>query len=327
MSTRQQIFEFIQENQPTSPKLISEHFAIKRVMVQRHLKNLLGEGIIERKGSAPRVFYFAKEEKIKPIMEQKVSKEDKNNLFQNWLYFSPEGERFNGFFGFQKWCEAREFPLEKMKVNYKEVVKKYSSQKKNNLIRATQKFADTFPEKTLKEAYYLDFYSLEIFGKTKLGQLVYQAKLNQDISLIKEVVEVAKDPIEQLIKKKNIEAIAFVPHSIKRETPFLPKFEKLLNISLPNIPLLKLVKDTPLAQKSLPKLSQRIENAKKTIFFDPECYPQKPYENILIIDDAVGSGATLQEVAKKAKSKNIAKNIYGFALVGSKKGFDIISEV
>ena len=55
---------------------------------------------------------------------------------------------------------------------------------------------------------------------------------------------------------------------------------------------------------------------------------KKIKSNVLIIDDAVGSGATLNEVAKKIKkisSKDI--KVVGYSVVGSFKGFDVISEV
>ena len=54
---------------------------------------------------------------------------------------------------------------------------------------------------------------------------------------------------------------------------------------------------------------------------------KKSFNHVLLIDDAVGSGATLNEIAKQMKNKNIAKKITGLALVGSFKGFDIISEI
>ena len=51
-------------------------------------------------------------------------------------------------------------------------------------------------------------------------------------------------------------------------------------------------------------------------------------KNILIIDDAVGSGATLHETAKKIRQKNICSgSVIGLAITGSAKGFDVISEV
>lgn len=49
-------------------------------------------------------------------------------------------------------------------------------------------------------------------------------------------------------------------------------------------------------------------------------------KNILLIDDAVGSGATLNEISEKLKYKG-AKKIIGYAIVGSYKGFEVIKEV
>jgi predicted amidophosphoribosyltransferase len=51
------------------------------------------------------------------------------------------------------------------------------------------------------------------------------------------------------------------------------------------------------------------------------------YKNLMLIDDAVGSGSTLNQIAGKVKTKNIAKNIIGLAIVGSFKGFDVITDI
>lgn len=72
-------------------------------------------------------------------------------------------------------------------------------------------------------------------------------------------------------------------------------------------------------------LEGRIDNATKTIAINPS---QEINGNVLIIDDATGSGATLNETARKIK--NISKNdikVIGYSVVGSYKGFDVISEV
>ena len=48
---------------------------------------------------------------------------------------------------------------------------------------------------------------------------------------------------------------------------------------------------------------------------------------MVLIDDALGSGATLNEVAKKIKNQKVAKEIIGVAITGSFSGFEVISEV
>lgn len=49
---------------------------------------------------------------------------------------------------------------------------------------------------------------------------------------------------------------------------------------------------------------------------------------MLLIDDAVGSGATMNEIAKQIKNINLVSGeIIGLSITGSFKGFDVISEV
>ena len=80
----------------------------------------------------------------------------------------------------------------------------------------------------------------------------------------------------------------------------------------------KIASVTKVPQKTLRKLEDRIINAKTTIIVPPN---QQIDYNILIIDDATGSGATLNETAKKIRT--IATNkikIIGYSIVGSYKG-------
>jgi len=115
-----------------------------------------------------------------------------------------------------------------------------------------------------------------------------------------------------------------IPNSIPRKVPFLKEVEKNLNLNLPKIEVKKAYSNGfPIAQKSLSKIEERIINARETMMLIPleiKC------KNILIFDDAVGSGATLVEIAKKIKDKKV-KKIIGFSIVGSYKGFEVIKEV
>lgn len=88
--------------------------------------------------------------------------------------------------------------------------------------------------------------------------------------------------------------------------------------------LQKIKTDLIVPQKTLSKIEDRVENAKQTIRVND----MRSFNNILIIDDAVGLGVTINETAKKFRERKIAKNkIYGLTIVGSFKGFEIISEV
>ena len=79
----------------------------------------------------------------------------------------------------------------------------------------------------------------------------------------------------------------------------------------------------PVPQKSLSKLEERIRNAENTFSISDH----REFNHLVLIDDAVGSGSTLNQIAEKIKDKKIAKKVTGLAVVGSFKGFDVITDV
>jgi predicted amidophosphoribosyltransferase len=126
-----------------------------------------------------------------------------------------------------------------------------------------------------------------------------------------------------MIKKFNIDGVGFVQPTVKREVQFMNELKKKLNLPVKEITITKIKTDIIIPQKTLNKLNDRIENAQKTFALEESGH----FNNILLVDDAVGSGATLNEIAKKIKDKRIAKKVIGLAITGSFKGFDVISEV
>ena len=130
---------------------------------------------------------------------------------------------------------------------------------------------------------------------------------------------------QTIINFYQIDGIAFTPHSIPRKVSFLKEFKRFLDLHLPTIPLMKIFSGgVPVAQKSLSKLEDRIQNAKGTIYLQPDnCHLSR----ILVIDDAVGSGATLNIIAQKLKQEAGVEFVCGYALTGSLKGFEVINEI
>lgn len=110
-----------------------------------------------------------------------------------------------------------------------------------------------------------------------------------------------------------------------RKVSFLKEFRHFLALPCPSSTLDKVFTGkAPVAQKSLSKLADRIENANSTLFLRSE---NKHLKRVLVIDDAVGSGATLNAIANKLKTQANAEFVCGFAITGSLKGFDVISEI
>jgi predicted amidophosphoribosyltransferase len=96
-----------------------------------------------------------------------------------------------------------------------------------------------------------------------------------------------------------------------------------LRINRPHIAIEKIQAAIQIPQKSLNKLEERINNADNSF----AVFEQRSYNKILLIDDAIGSGATINQIARKLKTQGVCKEIIGLAIVGSFKGFDVITDV
>lgn len=321
--TTQKIQEYLIVHKQVTSKQIAEYLGISRQALFRHLPKLLAEGKIGKIGKPPVVFYFIKEKIAQEITSS--SKQSESPIVEkNYLIITPTGEKLTGMVGFKYWCDKNKLPLIKTVTEYEKTFQKYAKYKKGGLIDGTYKLKNSFDKVYVDNIYYFDFYSIERFGKTKLGNMLLYAKQSQSKGLIKEICDDIKNIINIFLLENNINAVSFIPPTVKREIQLMSEIEKNLNLHLPIINLQKVKTDFIVPQKTLSKIEDRVENARQTIMANDD----RGYDNILIIDDAVGSGATINETAKKFREKKIAINkIYGLAITGSFKGFEIISEV
>lgn len=140
---------------------------------------------------------------------------------------------------------------------------------------------------------------------------------------MKLMVQEIKNKIHDLLKKNKIDAVVFVPPTIRREVQIMKYLQQHLDINLPVAGVKKVSGIIPVRQKSLGKLEERISNAQRTFLITET----RKFKRIALIDDAVGSGATLNEIARKIKEKQLAEEITGIAITGSFKGFDVITDV
>jgi biotin operon repressor/hypoxanthine-guanine phosphoribosyltransferase len=322
MDTREKIIKLIKEKGQITANEIAEYLDISRQALYKHLPDMLAKKQIEKIGRPPKVFYTLKEKESEKVSHE-IDSETKKNIDKNYFIITPGGEKMEGFAGFVYWCEKQKLPIEKTAKEYLETLEKYSVFRKDYLIDGMQKMKGTLKDLYLNEVYYLDFYSIERFGKTKLGQMLLYAKQSQNKRLMKELIDNVRPAIEKMIKELKIDGVGFVQPTVKREVQFMNELKKKLNLPVKEIAITKIKTDIIIPQKTLNKLNDRIENAQKTFAMEESGH----FNNILLIDDAVGSGATLNEIAKKIKNKNIAKKVIGLAITGSFKGFDVISEV
>lgn len=326
--TREKIFKYINDTAPVSVNDMKLEFWISREMIHRHINRLINEGKIYKIWKAPKVFYFANEVVDIPILGftwEPINIDKDFFDINKFAFFWPDWDTKFWLDWFVAWCTKRNLEPNKEFVFYEKTLKKYDEFKtKYGLIKWIKKMKDTFDEVYLDKVYYLDFYSIEKYWKTYLWNLMFYAKQTWDTELAELIVNEIKKAIYNLIRVKNIDSYAFIPPSIDRKVQLLDELKKWLWIDLKELNLIKLFKDKVVAQKSLSKKSDRIENARDTIFVLDKKFES---DTILLIDDAVWSWATLNETAKKIKERWFAKKVIWLAIVWSYKGFEVINEV
>lgn len=320
-STKEKIIKLAKNKGQVSPSGLVQKLGISRQAIHRHLNDLVEGGKLKKTGKPPKVFYKIK--KDEEVFTSDLSEDIKKVISENFLHITPSGKNLVGVEGFNSWCNERDLPVKKTGKEYINTLKKYNEYKKDGIIDATEKLKDTFEEVFVDEAFYLDFYSIERFGKTKLGKMLLYAKQSQNKNLIKELIEEIKPRVKRFVEDKSVDAIGFVSPTVKREVQLIKELEKELSFTNPKLSLLKVTSEVAVPQKTLSKLEDRVENAQETFIVDDE----RKFKTVLLIDDAMGSGSTVNQIAKKIKKQKVAKKVLAICLVGSFSGFEVISEV
>jgi hypothetical protein len=329
MNNRDTIIKYIHAKSLATPHEIMEYVGINGSMVHRYLKKLVEEGVLEKKGQAPKVYYgIAQDSNVikEKIGTDSISSDYQEIIEQNFTLLKPDGKEITGLNGFVEWCSTRKYTIKDKATEYVDLLKKYEHFKKNSVIDATEKLTTTFTSKTkfLDHLYYLHPYSLPVFGKTKIATWLFHAKQTQNKLLMRRVFDVIIPEIQTFIKKEKPDAIAFVPPTVPRSIQIMKEMQKHIASNLPIIKIEKIKTPIMIQQKSLKDISDRIHNAENTMIVKDT---GNVYKKVLVIDDFTGSGSTLNVIAGKIKEKNVSKKVIGLTITGSMNGFDVIKEI
>lgn len=327
MTTKEKIIQLFEIKKELSVTEIVNEINASKQMVHLVLNTLIDNNFIDKIGRTPKTIYKLKVVTNKKVTTTAIIPVEKQKFLQdNFILITEIGQLLNGLEAFENWCEKRSLPLEKTIDEFILTKDKYNQYiDKNGLISGLEKLKNTkgYDKILLDELLYLDFYAIERFGKTRLGTILHYAKQGQNKMLMTILIDEIKEKINTLISVYKIDAIAYVPPTIRREIQLMKVLANGLKINLPSIEIQKIGGIIPVPQKSLNKIEERINNAENTFVVKGNV----SYKNVLLIDDAVGSGSTLNQIAGKIKNKQLAEKVIGVAIVGSFKGFDVITDV
>lgn len=328
MTVKSRILELFSHNRELSAKELTDRLGVSKQMVHIALKQLTNQQVIERLGRPPKTIYRVIQRSTTqnetPVVN--IPAKEHNYLAKNFLSVTETGNLLVGYDAFTAWCKQRKLPVEKTLSEYILTKQKYNSYYDANAnINGLEKLRNTkgYEKIWLDELYYLDFYAIERFGKTRLGTLLHYAKQGQNKFLMDIMMKEIEKRIKSFVVEWKADAIGFVPPTIRREVQLMKFIQSRLNLSLPVLDIKKVSGIIPVPQKSLTKLEERIRNAEDTFAITE----QRNFKTVVLIDDAVDSGATINQIAGKIKTKGVAKKVIGLAIVGSFKGFDVITDV
>ncbi len=301
---------------------IANAWDVSIASAKKYIKKFVDSNLVEKIGKPPKKINYILA-KQKGAHQYQV--EEERAIERNFIYITPDGRSFDGIRGFEKFIISKYGKqttegIDKVARKYLEVRDEYYGLNQPfEAINATNKLKQTFNENAVVEKiFYGDLDELPIFEKTKLYQLVTIAKSgHKNTELMMKIVSEMQNNINNIIEKYKIEAVGFIPPTIMRKTQLMSFIQNRLNFNTPleKINIHKVDNLLPVPQKSLQKLKDRKLNAKNSITVSSSAQ----YESILLIDDVVGSGATINETAKKILNQGIAQKVYAFAITGSAK--------
>ena len=314
------------ESENLSIEQLSKAWGVGIQSAKKNIKTFIDNGIVLKQGLPPQKIIYSL---VHDNDVFDLSDEQKEIINKYYLYITPDGQLLKGVPGFLYWAKSKSgrHDFEPLAQEYLNIRHKfYNDKDKIFLIDAINKIKQVFGDKTkLAKLFHRDFDSLPIFGKTYLSQMIRIAKAGRTNTVVMSyIVDNIRDSIEHIINEYHIDAVAFIPPTVMRKTQLMTFIAKKLRLGLPVIQINKNTGLVPVQQKSLKKVEDRVVNASKTIAISNSAH----YKNVLLIDDVTGSGATLNETAKKLLSQDMAEKVYGFTVVGSAKAndFEVISE-
>ncbi len=334
-SSLKPILDCLTGNKVLSPSEIGDILGKSKVIVHRYLKELISQWKVKKIWTGSHVKYTllwnkAKENSWKQQKDIFIDLpyEQLEIIEQTFYKFTESSTLLMWVKWFIERCNARNMDIEEKAKQFVKI-KLHIDKMKNKcgLLEATQAFKNNVSHLYLDHVYYADQYNWMEFGRGKLAELTFYAKQSQNKQLINQAIEMILLQIQCIIQHSGIDAIAIIPPSIPRIHQLLKILHnKLKGYHIPFIPLVKYSPSKiPVPQKSLKSREQRIRNAKETILVNE--IRTMPYKKILLIDDFVWSGSTLNETAHKLKELWI-KQVIWFSFVGNTNlSYDVINEI
>ncbi|MCY4576814.1 MAG: winged helix-turn-helix transcriptional regulator [Candidatus Kaiserbacteria bacterium] len=316
--TKQHILDLLQK-QRLSPRDLQREIGISVSVVHAHLKSLLEAGLIQKFGTAPRVFYKIRQRSAADVVEESF-------VFQDSL-----GILHTGMDGFRLWSQRglKKFSFEEKVSLYAERVSVMESNRHAGVFDLTgklQKIVAVGGEIHLQEMVALSLRTVRDFSRTRMGIYMDMVKSGGNQEIVDKILDYAVPLIIAYAKRQQVNAVGFIPPTRERSQQIMTLLEKRFRKGPLRLAVLDIQKVRTNGfvreQKSIKDLKDRIYNADHTFLISSYSYPHN-YKRILLVDDFVGSGSTLNQVANILKERGFEGKVFGLGVVGDELGYSV----
>ena len=217
-NTKQKMLDLLQK-QRLSPADLRQHLGISSSVVHNHLKSLLAEGLIQKFGSVPRVFYKIREKSAVDVIEDSF-------VFQDSL-----GELHTGMEGFRLWSERglKKVSFEDKVALYADRVSVMESNRRDGVFDLTgklQKLVAVGEKIYLEEMACLSLRTVRDFSRTKMGVYLDVVKNFYRKEVVEQFLDHAVPLIITYAKKHAVNAVGFIPPTRKRDHQIMTLLQK-----------------------------------------------------------------------------------------------------
>ena len=311
------LFKVIQDNPDVSPAELSSLVAASRSAVHSGLQVLLQRGFIEKQGAPPRVYYRAVDGVSEAVQD-------------SFLYKNASGGLLFGMEGFAMWSEGRfgTLPLADKVRLYEESFAAYQQEKESGLffeMDAGLKIPSA--DIVFDSLRCFDLYTLQVgeeTKRTKAAVLLEVIKGSGSPAKMRDLVQgyvvSSVEKINTIIEKDGIDGVAFVPPTAMRKVQIMRMLESAFtDRNGHGVDCVGIRRDFTGSdsfrqeQKHIASVANRVTNARNTYRVTRS---GTVYEKLLLVDDLVGSGATVNEIARKFKEAGVAKEVHCLCLIG-----------
>ena len=315
---KKRILEAVRGCPQGRPSEIVGMTGLSRSVVQKYLKELLDGGYAVKRGAGQSVRYEAV-----PYASECMQ--------ESFLYKDAYGSLLFGIRGFTKWAEECSLSgenIEERVAFYEESMRQYDAEKRGGPYFVLDIRGKLEGEKLfLDEVLCRDLYTVPVGNRrkrTKMAVLIEVVKGSGNREKLKKLiaghVESAVRDIYAVIRERKIDAVAFIPPTANRPVQIMNLLKKeFIAMNVDRVPVLSISRHFPdpygsrQEQKHIRSVGNRIANARNS--YRVKRVPER-YGTVLLIDDLVGSGATLNEVARQCREGGIAESVCGLCLVG-----------